>query len=115
MKRADTIGARIREARTQQGIGVRELARATGVAPSTLSRAENEIGGMLAEQVAPLADALGVTTDWLLRGRETTKTERERFARRVLRHAATRLREMADELHRPRRRSDPSADSREGA
>jgi transcriptional regulator with XRE-family HTH domain len=37
---AEVIGARLREARTMQGLGVRELARRIGVTPSMVSQLE---------------------------------------------------------------------------
>lgn len=75
MKRA-SFGERLRAVRESRDCGVRELARATGISPATISRTERGIGSVLAHQLPPIADALQVSIDYLLRGREATLSEK---------------------------------------
>ncbi|OWB26834.1 XRE family transcriptional regulator [Xanthomonas oryzae pv. oryzicola] len=68
----DTIGSRVRRERELQGIERRELAAKTGVGYSTLS--ELERGGMqTTTKLRVIADALGVSLQWL----ETGKGEKK--------------------------------------
>lgn len=78
--RMGTLGDRLREARQEKGMGQRSLARASGVSQGHISHAESgkrvELGPTV---LSALADALGVSVDWLLTGegpRERASPER---------------------------------------
>lgn len=59
------VGRRIAAARKVRGMSQEELAERSGVATSAITRYET--GDMMPgfSRVAAIADALGVTTDWL--------------------------------------------------
>lgn len=60
------VRARLRRLRDERGLTLAEVAAAAGIATSTLSRLETGRRRLALAHVAPLADALGVTTDELL-------------------------------------------------
>jgi transcriptional regulator with XRE-family HTH domain len=60
------VRARLRRLRDERGLTLAEVASAAGIATSTLSRLETGRRRLALAHVAPLADALGVTTDELL-------------------------------------------------
>jgi transcriptional regulator with XRE-family HTH domain len=62
----DRTRARLRQLRFQRGLSVGALARAAGIAPSTLSRLETGARRLTLAHVQRLAHALGVPTDVLL-------------------------------------------------
>lgn len=63
----DTVGSRVRRARTVRGVGRTELARLSGVGYSTI--AELERGGMqTSTKLRVLADALKVSLRWIETG-----------------------------------------------
>ena len=66
----DTTGARIRAARIAKGIEQRALAETAGVMPHTIWRIEAGQIRPRVEQLDRIADALGVTSAWLLHGDE---------------------------------------------
>lgn len=66
-----TMGERLRQARTRKGYATATLAaKALGVAPATYTQHENGTRGFPAKRAREYARAFGVTTDWLLYGRE---------------------------------------------
>tara|TARA_Y100000296_G_C5179570_1_gene262610 strand:- start:7072 stop:7293 length:222 start_codon:yes stop_codon:yes gene_type:complete len=70
-----TLGDRIKEARERKTVirsmSQRELAILAGVSPVTISRLETNIQiGVKSDKIIPLADALGVTIDYLLGSEE---------------------------------------------
>jgi transcriptional regulator with XRE-family HTH domain len=62
----DAVGARLKHLRQRRGITLTELARETGISPSTLSRLEAGLRHPTLEQLLPLARAHGVTLDELV-------------------------------------------------
>jgi transcriptional regulator with XRE-family HTH domain len=75
-----TLGDRIRDAReTRKKWTQDDLAKETGLSKSFLSEIENDKRTPSAGNVLRIANALGVSLDYLLRG-ETGKEEREREA-----------------------------------
>lgn len=68
---ANAVGQRIRGARTRAGFdSLRKFALQSGLPESYLSKYENGKHIPSAEHLLAIADACGVTTDWLLRGDE---------------------------------------------
>lgn len=65
---SDTPGERVREARRRQGWSQGELSRRTGLRPETISRLETGKHGVGSDSASAIADATGVTIDWLLHG-----------------------------------------------
>jgi transcriptional regulator with XRE-family HTH domain len=63
----DRARRRLRALRTERGWSLDELARRSGVNPSTISRIETGGRRIALDQLAPLAHALGVSIDELLR------------------------------------------------
>jgi transcriptional regulator with XRE-family HTH domain len=53
---ARVVGERIRRLRLESGLGLRELAREVGIAPSALSALENHRGGMSLRRLQQVAD-----------------------------------------------------------
>ena len=61
------MGRRIRYRRTQLGLGLRELARRTGMVPSQLSAVERGTQKEIrSDTLRRLAYHLGVTADWII-------------------------------------------------
>lgn len=78
MHSRETIGMRIRWAREQIKISGRELARVSGLGENTVGKIES--GGSRdpsASSLIALADALGVSIDWLADGRGPTPTKEQ--------------------------------------
>jgi transcriptional regulator with XRE-family HTH domain len=65
------VGARLREVRRARGTSLTDVARETGMTPSTLSRLETGKRRPTLEQLLPLARAYDVTLDDLVGARET--------------------------------------------
>lgn len=70
----EDLGRRIVTARTRAGLTQAALASSCAVAISTLWRWEKGSMAPGAEHVVRIANACGVTTDWLLRGDEHPTT-----------------------------------------
>jgi len=69
-----TIGDRVRRARQRQKLGQRELAKQVGLSSATLNYLEmGHTPNPRVNTIIALAEALGVTTDYLLLGREETE------------------------------------------
>lgn len=68
MSAADSIGGRIRKARTSAGLSQNRLAQRTGLTVVTIS--SYELGRYQPRSVVlpKLAEALGVTVEWLIAG-----------------------------------------------
>lgn len=66
-----TIGHHVREAREAIGLKQQELADEVGVTSQHISRVELDLTPPSAATLLVLAQRLGVTTDYLLTGRET--------------------------------------------
>lgn len=65
----DITGRRVREARDAAGITQEELAEACGLHRTTVSHVEAGRRSVPMHALVPVADALGVSVDWIL-GRE---------------------------------------------
>lgn len=62
----ELVGARVRRLRAQSGLGLRELARETGVSASALSALENNRGGMSLGRLQVIASHFGLHVTELL-------------------------------------------------
>lgn len=63
------LGKRLKERRKQLGLSQRECAERAGVDTQLIRRVETGQAGMLSENLLKVADALDVSTDYLLRGK----------------------------------------------
>ena len=63
-----TPGERVREARKRAGWSQGELSRRTNLRTETISRIETGKHGVGHESASAIAEALGVTIDWILSG-----------------------------------------------
>lgn len=68
----ETINDRIRTSRDKKGWNQSDLARAIGVTPQTVQQWENGKTSPRNKKIDALAQALGVSADWLLTGRDMT-------------------------------------------
>ncbi len=60
------LGQMVKRRRVELGMSLRDLAKVTGISPSTLSRIENNTGKPDTDNIARLADWLGVPVDRIL-------------------------------------------------
>ena len=67
--RPKTGGERLLAARVAKGWTVRELGRRAKVAPATISRYERGVGDATFSIVVRLAEAVGVSLDYLAKGK----------------------------------------------
>jgi transcriptional regulator with XRE-family HTH domain len=74
-----TIAERIRLTRQQKNISQKELADKSGVNLKSLSRYELDASIPPADALKLIADALGVSADYLLNDREVTVKDKELF------------------------------------
>jgi transcriptional regulator with XRE-family HTH domain len=65
------VGKRIRERRKALRLSQEELAESTGMSKQTVSRAENAQRELGAGNLAKIANALEVSSDYLLTGKQT--------------------------------------------
>ena len=66
---ATSLGDRLRTARRRSGLSVRALGRRLGVSGSAVAQWEARQGSQpAASRLAQIAEVLGVSVDWLLRG-----------------------------------------------
>jgi transcriptional regulator with XRE-family HTH domain len=65
------FGARLKEARTAKGLTQRQLGDLVGVVDSMITRIERGTRQASAPLIGQLAEALGVTTDWLINGKKS--------------------------------------------
>jgi transcriptional regulator with XRE-family HTH domain len=79
-----TPGSRLRAARKQAGISQADLAKQFGSGESRLSRIEGD-KSPIGKLAGPAASLLGVTTDFLLLGREDTDEGAEKQASKMTR------------------------------
>ncbi len=86
-------GDRIRTIRGQQNWTQEELAEAAGISKSFLSDIENGKRNISSESALKIADALGISLDYLIRG-ETGERERQRQPVRI----PPELSQLAEEL-----------------
>ena len=76
----ESIGKRISRARRYLNINQKELCKKANITEASLSRYENEIREPKACVVAQLADALGVSTDYLLGLTDDINFKREKIS-----------------------------------
>lgn len=77
-----TSGDRIRECREARGWTQEKLAQSAGISKGFLSDLENNKTNISAEYILKIANALGVSLDYLLRG-EATQRDAERSPVRI--------------------------------
>lgn len=73
------LGERIQSLRKMQGISQDELADKIGVSRQAVSKWENQQSIPDLDKVIMLSDYFGVTTDYILKGEETTQQENRSF------------------------------------
>jgi transcriptional regulator with XRE-family HTH domain len=95
----ESIGKRISRARRYLNINQKELCKKANITEASLSRYENEIREPKAAVVAVLADALGVSTDYLLGltndinfKRESVNDKSEETVETIMANAESKLR-----------------------
>lgn len=79
----DSIRLRLRALREERGLSLDDVARAAGMAPSTLSRLETGKRRLAVDHLAPLARALGTSADALLAPEPGPDPRVRRRARKV--------------------------------
>ena len=78
---SETLGERIRRIRLRYGMSQAELARRIKISGNSLNKIEaGETPDPRASGIKAIADVLGVTTDYLLRGEDDTESEYEAAA-----------------------------------
>jgi transcriptional regulator with XRE-family HTH domain len=65
-----TIGARIRDVRREHGWTQQDLAESVGVSRSAVAQWETDRAGQVRDNLSRIAEALGVSPEFLLIGRE---------------------------------------------
>lgn len=73
----ETTGARIRAARKQKSLTLRQMEQLTGINNSYLSQIEQDKRNITLRKASCLADALSVSLDWLAGRRTTTRREEQ--------------------------------------
>lgn len=86
---AQVVGARIRRLRLESGLGLRELAREIGIAPSALSALENHRGGMSISRLQLVASHFDLKLTELLALDEDAEAEGEPPEMQIFRQPAT--------------------------
>ena len=71
------IGVRIRKARLKKGLSQSELAAAIEKTDQSISKYERGVYEPSAASASALADALGVTTEWIITGKEDSAAKAE--------------------------------------
>lgn len=85
------IAHRIRTLRRARGISLQRLAETAAISPGYLSEVERAQSAISGEKLAALAENLGVTADYLLSGRDNTRTNTTVTIPSALSEAATTL------------------------
>ena len=73
MSRVDTVGQRINHVRTERGFTLEGLADRAGVSKSFLWEVEQDRSGISCNRLLEVANALGASVDYLLRGEPVPK------------------------------------------
>ena len=92
-QQTETVGQRINYVRTQQGLTLERLAQQAGLSKSFLWEVEQDRSGISGNRLLHVADALGASIEYLLRGGSTVETEKPRSI-----EIPTELSEVAQEL-----------------
>ncbi|HXK41754.1 MAG TPA: helix-turn-helix transcriptional regulator [Anaerolineae bacterium] len=77
------VFSRIDDVRRKKGVSYKKLAEICGVSPQNVQRWKTG-GNIMPEHISKLAMYFGVTTDWLLTGREDVSTRLEYGMREML-------------------------------
>ena len=64
----ETVGKRLQYVRTKQGLTLDQLAERAGISKSFLSEVEHDRSGITGDKLLHIANALGASLDFLLRG-----------------------------------------------
>ena len=75
MAEPQTVGERLRHVRGQLGLSIEALAERAGVSKSFLWEVENDRSGISGERLLQVANVLGASLDYLLRGERTPGME----------------------------------------
>ena len=75
----ESLGKRISNIRKELNLNQKELAEKCGITEATLSRYENDLREPKSEAIVKIANALNVTTDYLLGRTDERHSKRERF------------------------------------
>jgi transcriptional regulator with XRE-family HTH domain len=76
----ETVGDRIRHSRLDRGWTQQDLADAVGVSRSAVAQWETDRAGQLRDNLGRIAGVLGVSSELLLRGRETQTASGDELA-----------------------------------
>ncbi len=69
----NTLGERLKYLRKENNLKQQDIASATGIARSNISKIESDILSPTSNTIIALANYFDVSTDWLLLGRESSK------------------------------------------
>ena len=94
MAEPGTVGERLRHVRTQRGLSLDALANQSGVSKSFLWGVENDKSGISGERLLQVANVLGASLDYLLKGERTPGMEQPRSV-----EIPRELGELAEERH----------------
>ena len=89
----ETVGQRINYVRTQQGLTLEGLAQRAGLSKSFLWEVEHDRSGISGNRLLQMADVLGASVDYLLRGGSSPEIDEPRSV-----EIPTELSEVAEEL-----------------
>ena len=95
------LGPRIAALRRERGLSQAELAAAIRVSPSALGMYEQGRREPSADTLVALADALAVTTDFLLTGRIAGPVEADTLNRMIRSRVTTAARRLENRTDRP--------------
>lgn len=76
MVEPQSVGERLRFVRGQRGLSLEALAERAGVSKSFLWEVENDKSGISGERLLSVANVLGASLDYLMRGEQTPGMER---------------------------------------
>jgi transcriptional regulator with XRE-family HTH domain len=77
---AVTIGSRIRDVRREHGWTQQDLAESVGVSRSAVAQWETDRAGQVRDNLSRIAEALGVSPEYLLIGREPQASTSDELA-----------------------------------
>lgn len=75
----DTIGARLLAARKRRGWTIYDVQSFTSIPANTLSEYENDALDVPSERLEKLSRLYGVSSDWILTGRDTAENTRRQW------------------------------------
>jgi transcriptional regulator with XRE-family HTH domain len=96
-----TVGTRIRDVRREHGWTQDDLAHAVGVSRSAVAQWETDRAGQIRDNLSRIADVLGVSSEYLLMGREPQASSADELAMlRIYRDATIEDRQLLLRLAR---------------